>query len=201
MVRVLLAEDQAMIRAALLALLKRESDIEVVAEVDRGDLAIEFIKHNPVDVALLDIEMPGMDGLTTVATLAALGVSCRSLILTTYGKPGYLRRAMENGASGFILKDSPPGTLSDAIRRVAAGQRYLDPSLAVSALLEGRNPLSIREREVLRACADGVEVSQVAERLHLSVGTVRNHLSIAMQKIDVKTRFEAVRVAEERGWL
>jgi len=201
MIRVLLAEDQELIRAALVALLKREPDIEVVAEVDSGDRAIEFIKQTPVDVVMLDIEMPGMDGLTTVAALAKMDVPCRSLILTTYGKPGYLRRAIENGAGGFILKDSPPATLSSAIRRVAAGHRFLDPNLAVTALLEGRNPLSERERDVLRACADGVEVAQVADRLHLSAGTVRNHLSIAMQKLDAKTRFEAVRVAEERGWL
>ena len=201
MIRVLLAEDQAMIRGALVALISAEPDIEVVAEVERGDRVLEAgLAANP-DVALLDIEMPGMDGITAAAELIKRLPSCRVLILTVFGRPGYLKRAVESGVSGFLLKDAPPEELASAIRRTAAGQRVIDSSLAIAALSEGSNPLTSREREVLVLSAGGASVEEVAGKLNLTRGTVRNHLSIAIQKLNVRNRFEAARMAEDKGWL
>jgi two-component system, NarL family, response regulator DesR len=201
MIRVLLAEDQAMVRGALTALLSREKDIEVVAEVARGDAVVEAARANQPDIALLDIEMPGGDGLAAAQALRAVLPSCRVVILTTFGRSGYLRRAMDSGAVGFLLKDAPASELASALRRVMGGERVVDPELALLALSEGNNPLTPREREVLTAALPGIGHAEIAARLSLSEGTVRNHLSAAMQKLGVHNRLEAARLAEQRGWL
>ena len=201
MIRVLIAEDQAMVRGALAALLALEGDIEVVGEVGRGDEVVEAADRLRPDVALLDIEMPGMDGLAAAAAVRERVPECRVLILTTFDRPGYLRLAMERGASGFLLKHSPADELANAIRRAKAGLRSVDPTLAVAALSEGANPLTEREREVLTASVEEATVAGIAERLFLSEGTVRNHLSAAIQKIGARNRAEAVRLAEQKGWL
>ena len=201
MTRVLLAEDQAMVRGALAALLTLEADIEVVAQVGRGDEVIASALETRPDVALLDIEMPGLDGLTVAAQLRTALPGCRVAILTTFGRPGYLRRAMEAGATGFLLKDAPAAELADAIRRVARGQRVVDPALALTALSEGANPLSEREREALALAATSGTVADIAATLGLSEGTVRNHLSAAIQKVGARNRAEAARIASEKGWL
>ena len=201
MIRLLLAEDQAMVRGALAALLRLEGDLEVVAEVGRGDEVVPAaLEHRP-DVAVLDIEMPGADGLAATAQLRVALPACRVVILTTFGRPGYLRRAMEAGATGFVLKDAPATELAAAIRRVARGQRVVDPALALSALSEGANPLSEREREVLALASERGTVAEIAERLVLSEGTVRNHLSAAIQKVGARNRAEAARIAVVKGWL
>lgn len=201
MIRVLLAEDQAMVRGALSALLSREQDIEVVAEVARGDAVVEAaIAHQP-DIALLDIEMPGGDGLLAARALQKALPTCRSVILTTFGRSGYLRRAMESGAVGFLLKDAPASELAKALRRVMHGERVVDPDLALSALSEGNNPLTSRERDVLSAALFGASLAEIATRLVLSEGTVRNHLSTAIQKLGAQNRMEAARLAERKGWL
>jgi two-component system, NarL family, response regulator DesR len=201
MIRVLLAEDQAMVRGALSALLSRERDIEVVSEVARGDEVVPAALATQPDIALLDIEMPGGDGLTTAQALHKALPSCRCAILTTFGRSGYLRRAMESGAVGFLLKDAPAAELSIALRRVMAGERVVDPDLALSALSEGSNPLTPRERDVLSASLFGASLAEIAARLVLSEGTVRNHLSTAMQKLGAQNRMEAARLAEQKGWL
>jgi two-component system, NarL family, response regulator DesR len=201
MIRVLLAEDQAMVRGALAALLDREQDIEVVAEVASGDEAVEAALATRPDIALLDIEMPGGDGLATAQALQKALPACRSVILTTFGRSGYLRRAMESGAVGFLLKDAPAAELAVALRRVMKGERVVDPDLALSALSEGNNPLTNREREVLTASLFGASLAEIAARLVLSEGTVRNHLSTAMQKLGAQNRMEAARIAEQKGWL
>ncbi len=201
MIRVLLAEDQAMVRGALAALLSREQDIEVVAEVARGDEVVEAALATQPDVALLDIEMPGGDGLAAAQALRKALPTCRSVILTTFGRSGYLRRAMESGAVGFLLKDAPAAELAIALRRVMAGERVVDPELALSALSEGNNPLTPRERDVLTASLFGASMEEIATRLVLSEGTVRNHLSTAMQKLGAHNRMEAARLAEQKGWL
>lgn len=201
MIRVLLAEDQAMTRGALAALLGLAGDIEVVAQVGRGDAVVPAALAARPDVALLDIEMPGGDGLTTAALLHRSLPSCRVLILTTFGRPGYLRRAMESGVVGFLVKDAPASELATAIRRVAAGERVIDPSLATAALSDGNNPLTEREREVLAVAASGASIAEIAAMLSLSDGTVRNYLSTAIQKLGVRNRVEASRQAEQKGWL
>jgi two-component system response regulator DesR len=201
MIRVLLAEDQAMMRGALSALLSLESDIAVVAEVARGDAVVPAALQSVPDVALLDIEMPGGDGLEAAAALREHVPSCRVLILTTFGRSGYLRRAMESGAVGFLLKDAPAAELAVAIRRAIAGERVVDPELALTALSEGNNPLTPREREVLRASLGGASIADIASQIFLSEGTVRNHLSVAIHKMDARNRIEAARLAEDKGWL
>lgn len=201
MIRVLLAEDQAMVRGALAALLNREPDIEVVAEVARGDEVVPAALGTAPDVALLDIEMPGGDGLVAAQALHKVLPFCRSVILTTFGRSGYLRRAMESGAVGFLLKDAPASDLAVALRRVMAGERVVDPELALAALSEGNNPLTTREREVLSAALFGASLAEIAAHLFLSEGTVRNHLSVAMQKLGAQNRMEAARIAEQKGWL
>lgn len=201
MIRVLLAEDQAMVRGALAALLALAGDIEVVAEAARGDEAVTRALETHPDVALLDIEMPGGDGITATAALRAQLPACRVLILTTFGRPGYLHRALEQGAIGFLLKDAPPTELAAAVRRAAAGQRVVDPELALSALSDGVSPLSKREREVLAAAKHGASVADIAATLALSEGTVGNYLSVAMQKTGARNRIEAAHIAEEKGWL
>jgi two-component system, NarL family, response regulator DesR len=201
MIRILLAEDQAMVRGALVALLSLEADMEIVAEVARGDEVVAAALAAKPDVALLDIEMPGCDGLTAAAQLHAQLPACRILILTTFGRPGYLRRAMESGVVGFLLKDAPAAQLSSAIRRAMAGERVVDPTLAVSALSDGVSPLTERERDVLAAAAHGASIAEIATSLYLSEGTVRNYLSMAMQKLNAHNRIEAAHIAEEKGWL
>jgi two-component system, NarL family, response regulator DesR len=202
-IRVLLAEDQVMIREALAALLSFEDDIEVVAQVGRGDEVTGAASDTKPDVALLDIEMPGADGLTAAAALRQACPDIKVIILTTFGRPGYLRRAMESGASGFIVKDSPADKLVRTIRDVLAGQRVIDPDLAAAALAEGASPLTPRERDVLAAAAreDGATLAQIAAALYLSEGTVRNYLSSCIQKAGARNRAEAIRVARARGWL
>jgi two-component system, NarL family, response regulator DesR len=200
-IRVLLAEDQGMVRGALAALLALEVDIEVVAQAARGDEVVPQALQTRPDVALLDIEMPGLDGLSAAAQLRSAVPGCRVLILTTFGRPGYLRRAMEAGASGFLLKDAPASELAAAIRRAAAGGRVVDPALALTALSEGPSPLSEREREVLSASIEEGTIADIARRLTLSEGTVRNHLSAAIQKVGARNRAEAARIAADKGWL
>lgn len=199
--RVLLAEDQAMVRGALVALLELDPGVRVVAQVARGDEVLAAARMHRPDVALLDIEMPGLDGLAATAALTAALPECRVVVLTTFGRSGYLRRAMENGAAGFLLKDAPSSELVGALRRVVAGERVVDPGLAAQALSDGDNPLTARERDVLRTAGDGAPVDDVARRLFLSPGTVRNHLSAAIRKTGTRTRIEAVLAAERRGWL
>jgi two-component system response regulator DesR len=201
MIRVLLAEDQAMVRGALAALLSLEGDIEVVAQVACGDEVVPTALTTRPDVALLDIEMPGGDGLSAAGALRAALPACRVVMLTTFGRSGYLRRAMESGAVGFLLKDAPAADLALAIRRIVAGERVVDPHLALAALSEGANPLTSRERDVLAASLDGASIADLAARLSLSEGTVRNHLSAAIQKLGVHNRMEAARLAEQQGWL
>jgi len=201
MIRVLLAEDQAMVRGALAALLSREQDIEIVAEVARGDEVLEAALATRPDVALLDIEMPGGDGLAAAKVLREALPSCHSVILTTFGRSGYLRRAMESGAVGFLLKDAPASELAVALRRVMLNERVVDPDLALAALSDGSNPLTPRERDVLSASLHGASLAEIAAQLYLSEGTVRNHLSTAMQKLDAQNRVEAARLAEQKGWL
>jgi two-component system response regulator DesR len=200
-IRVLLAEDQTMVRGALASLLDLEPDIEVVAQVSRGDEVLGAAVASVPDIALLDIEMPGQTGLDAADELARAMPGCRILILTTFGRPGYLRRAMEGGAAGFLLKDAPAGELAAAIRRAVAGERVVDPGLAAAALSQGESPLTPREQEVLAASRRHATVAELAGALYLSPGTVRNHLSSAMHKLDARNRAEAVRVAEEKGWL
>jgi two-component system, NarL family, response regulator DesR len=201
MIRVLLAEDQAMVRGALAALLALEEDVEIVAEVGRGDEVVAAAVRTRPDVALLDIEMPGEDGLDAAAALHRRLPDCRILILTTFGRPGYLRRAMEGGVVGFLVKDAPATELATAIRRAVAGERVIDPSLATAALSAGPNPLTEREREVLAASGRGEAIAEIANSLYLSEGTVRNYLHDAIGKLGARNRVEAARIAEERGWL
>jgi two-component system response regulator DesR len=197
----MIAEDQAMVRGALVALLTLEEDVEIVAEAARGDEVVPAALGALPDVALLDIEMPGGDGLAAAALLKEKLPSCRVIILTTFGRAGYLRRAMEAGASGFLLKDAPASELATAIRRVMDGQRVVDPGLAAAALSEGENPLTEREREVLSASANGATIDDIATKLYLSEGTVRNYLSTAIKKLGVRNRVEAAHLAEQKGWL
>jgi two-component system response regulator DesR len=201
MIRVLLAEDQGMMRGALALLLNLEADIEVVAQVERGDEVVAAALAARPDVALLDIEMPGLSGLDAAAQLRTALPGCRVLIVTTFGRPGYLRRAMDAGASGFLVKDGPVEELAAAIRRVLAGERVVDPALATAALAAGPNPLTDRERDVLAAAADGSTIADIAARLHLSESTVRNYLSAVIGKTGARNRMEALQSARSRGWM
>jgi two-component system response regulator DesR len=201
MIRLLLADDQALIRSALAASLNLETDFEVVASVGRGDEVVSAAKATAPDVALLDIEMPGIDGLAAAAILTEQVPACRSVIVTTFGRPGYLRRAMESGAFGFVVKDTPVDQLAAAIRRVASGERVVDPELAAATLAQGASPLTPRERDVLAVSRTCGTVADIAERLFLSEGTVRNYLSAAIAKAGARNRTEASRTAEELGWL
>ncbi|MET9529281.1 response regulator transcription factor [Streptomyces sp. NPDC006649] len=200
-VRVLLAEDQGMMRGALALLLGLEEDIEVVAQVATGDAIVPAVLEANPDVALLDIELPGRSGLDAAADLRKQAPGCRVLILTTFGRPGYLRRAMEAGAAGFLVKDGPVEELAAAIRRVLAGETVIDPALAAAALSAGPSPLTARECDVLNASVDGATVSDIAGKLHLSESTVRNYLSSAIGKTGTRNRMEAVRSARQQGWL
>ena len=201
MIRILLAEDQGMVRGALAALLALEPDLEVVAQVAAGDKVVPAALKARPDVALLDIEMPGIDGIEAAARLHEELPDCRVLILTTFGRPAYLRQAMEAGASGFLVKDAPAERLADAIRRATTGQRIVDPELAAAALQKGASPFTAREREVLEASEDGSPIAEVARRIFLSEGTVRNYLSSAIGKTGARNRIEALRLAREKGWI
>ena len=201
MIRLLIADDQALVRGALSALLGLEGDIEVVAEVGRGDEVVDAARRTSPDVALLDIEMPGMDGISAASALHRELPGCRSLIVTTFGRPGYLTRAMRAGASGFVVKDTPAAQLADAVRRVAQGLRVVDPALAADSLAQGESPLTDRETDVLAVARSGGSIADIAGALHLSEGTVRNHLSSAIGKTGARNRADAVRVADENGWL
>ncbi|GAA1132461.1 response regulator transcription factor [Citricoccus alkalitolerans] len=200
-IRLLLADDQALVRGALAALLAMEPDLEVVAQVGDGTTVAATVDELSVDVALLDIDMPGLDGIEAARAIAAGGTGCRSLIVTTFGRPGYLRRALEAGASGFVVKDTPSEQLAQAVRSVHAGRRVVDPSLAEETLVSGSNPLTEREQDVLRAAQNGSSVRQIAAALFLSPGTVRNHLSSAIGKTHTTNRTEAGLVARDNGWL
>jgi two-component system response regulator DesR len=200
-INLLLADDQALVRGALAALLSLEPDLAVVAEVGRGDEVVDAARRTAPDVALLDVEMPGLDGIAATAALRAAVPACRVLMVTTFGRPGYLRRAMEAGASGFVVKDTPARQLAEAVRRVHAGLRVVDASLAAETLASGVSPLTARETDVLRAARAGGTVADLAATVHLSEGTVRNHLSAAIGKTGARTRADAVRIAEENGWL
>jgi two-component system response regulator DesR len=200
-IRILLADDQHLVRGAMAALLSLEDDLEVVAECSRGDEVLPAVREFSPDVVLLDVEMPGIDGLAAAAALTAAVPAVAVVIVTTFGRPGYLRRAMEAGARGFVVKDAPPEQLADAVRRVAAGERVVDPALAAASLAGGGSPLTGRERDVLVAARDGATVADIAGRLYLSEGTVRNYLSSAIAKTSTRNRAEALRVSEDNGWL
>lgn len=201
MIRVLIAEDQAMMRGALAVLLNLEEDIEVVAEVADGERIVPEALRAAPDVALLDIELPGLSGLDACLRLRTELPGCRVIIVTTFGRPGYLRRAMDAGARGFLVKDGPVDGLARAIRSVLAGEIVVDPGLAAGALSAGGNPLTEREREVLRAAGDGSSAADIARGLHLSDSTVRNYLSSAIGKTGTDNRIKAVHIARENGWL
>jgi two-component system, NarL family, response regulator DesR len=200
-IRLLLADDQALVRGALAALLELEGDLEVVVEVGRGDEVVDAAREHRPDVALLDVEMPGLDGIAATEALHAVMPEVHVLIVTTFGRPGYLRRALQCGAAGFVVKDTPARQLADAVRRVHSGLRVVDPALAADSLVSGESLLTVRESEVLRSARNGATVAAIAAALFLSEGTVRNHLSSAIGKTGSRTRTEAVRVADAHGWL
>jgi two-component system, NarL family, response regulator DesR len=200
-IRILMADDQHLVRGALAALLNLEPDIEVVAQVARGDEVVAAALAVRPDVAVLDVEMPGLDGLAAAAALRTQVPSCNVLIVTTFGRAGYLRRAMESGALGFVVKDAPVEQLANAVRRVARGERVVDPTLAAATLAGGASPLTARERDALVAARDGATIADIATKLFLSEGTVRNYLSSAISKTGTRNRLEALRVAEDSGWL
>jgi two-component system response regulator DesR len=197
----MIAEDQTMVRQALVALLDMEADITVVAEAASGDEALAMAERHQPDVALLDIEMPGPDGIDVARQLSRNGFRGKTVIVTTFGRPGYLAAAMAAGARGFLLKDAPAAELARAIRRVHAGERVVDPALAAAALAEGASPLTARESEVLAAARGHAAIADLAAALHLSPGTVRNHLSAGIQKLGARNRAEAIQIAERKGWL
>ena len=200
-IRLLLADDQALVRGALATLLDLEPDMSVVAEVGRGDEVVDAAREAQPDVALLDVEMPGLDGIEATRALRAALPDVKVVIVTTFGRPGFLRRALVAGANGFVVKDTPARQLADAVRRVNSGLRVVDPNLAADSLAVGESPLTARETEVLRAARDGGSVSDIAGAVFLSEGTVRNHLSAAIGKTGARNRADAVRIAEENGWL
>ncbi|KRF22746.1 MULTISPECIES: response regulator transcription factor [unclassified Phycicoccus] len=200
-IRLLLADDQAMVRGALATLLGLEPDMEVVAEVGSGDEVVAAARASKPDVALVDVEMPGLDGIAATAALHEAMPGVRVLIVTTFGRPGFLRRALQAGASGFVVKDTPARQLAEAVRRVHSGLRVVDPALAADSLAGGESPLTARETEVLIAAREGGSVADIARDVSLSEGTVRNHLSSAIGKTMARNRADAVRIADEYGWL
>ncbi|WP_284751335.1 response regulator transcription factor [Arthrobacter sp. efr-133-R2A-120] len=200
-IRLVIADDQALVRGALAALLGLEPDIEVVAELGDGTGVAAAVVEHSADVAMLDVEMPGLDGISAAAAVRRAAPQCRVLMVTTFGRPGYLKRAMQAGASGFVVKDTPARQLAEAVRRVHQGLRVVDPVLAAESLTAGDSPLTEREGEVLKAASDGGTVADIAKSAMLSEGTVRNYLSAAMAKTGGRTRAEAVRIAEDNGWL
>lgn len=200
-IRLVLADDQALVRGALAALLSMESDLEVVAEVGRGDEVVDAVREHRPDVLLLDVEMPGLDGISAAAALRAARLPVRILIVTTFGRPGYVRRGLQAGADGFVVKDTPARELADAVRRVHQGLRVIDPTLAMDSMVAGESPLTAREEDVLREAHRGGSVADIAKALVLSEGTVRNHLSAAIGKTGARNRAEAAQLATENGWL
>ncbi|MDQ2851705.1 MAG: response regulator transcription factor [Actinomycetota bacterium] len=200
-ITVMLVDDQALVRGALAALLELESDLSVVAQAGSGEAAVEAARQHRPDVILMDVEMPGMDGIAATAAVREVLPQVRVLIVTTFGRPGYLRRGLQAGASGFVVKDTPAAELADAVRRVQQGLRVVDPLLATESLVAGESPLTRRESEVLLAAKVGGTVSDVAKRVFLSEGTVRNHLSAAIGKTGARNRAEAVQIADGNGWL
>ncbi|MBL7253382.1 response regulator transcription factor [Paractinoplanes lichenicola] len=201
MIRILLAEDMHMVRGALVALLNLEDDLQVIAELERGDQILSTARELRPDVAIIDIDLPGLDGLSAAELLQAQVPDCRTLILTSLGRPGTLRRAMSARVAGFLLKDAPPSELAQAVRRVVAGQRVVDPQLALAAWGETDSPLTTRETEVLQLAAQGSEPHEIAKSLRLSVGTVRNYLTTVVTKLNARNRVDAIRIARESGWL
>jgi len=200
-IRVMIADDETLIRDAVAALLALQDDLEVVAVAGSGDEAVATaLKHKP-DVALLDLQMPGLDGIEVAERLLVEVPGCRCVIVTSHGRPGYLRRALEAGVRGFLPKTSSSAVLAEAVRTVHDGGRYVDPELAADAIASGASPLTTRESDVLELAAGGAPVEEIAARAHLSPGTVRNYLSAAVAKLGVANRHEAVRVAREHGWL
>ncbi len=199
-IRLVLAEDQAMVLGAFAQLLALEPDLEVVATATDGTRALAAVTDHDPDVLVTDVEMPGLSGLDVAAELRRRGTRTRIVIVTTFARSGYLRRALENGVAGYVLKDAPIDQLVDTVRRVHAGGRVVDPALAVAAW-DGADPMTDRERDVLRLAADGLPNSEIAAQLHLAEGTVRNYLSTAITKLGVRNRIEAARVARDRGWL
>jgi two-component system response regulator DesR len=200
-IRVLIAEDMHMIRGALVALLSLERDIEIVAELDRGDTILEMALRTRPDVAVIDIDLPGLDGLSAADLLHDQLPSCRIVVLTGLSQPGNLLRALKVHVRGFLLKDAPATQLADAVRRVAAGQRVLDPELVAAAVETGPSPLTERETEVLRTAEEGLTTEEIAARLHLSPATVRNYLSNAIAKVSARNRLDAIRISRDAGWL
>lgn len=200
-IRLLIADDQAMVRGALAALLDLENDLEVVGQVGRGDEVVDACREHRPEVVLMDVEMPGMDGIAASAALRRAMPEVRVLVVTTFGRPGFLRRAMQAGVQGFVVKDTPATQLADAVRRVNEGLRVVDPQLAADSLAFGESPLTAREAEVLKAASDGGTVADIAQSVHLSEGTVRNHLSSIIGKTGGRTRADALRIADENGWL
>lgn len=201
MIKLVLADDQALVRGALAALLNLESDLEVVAEVGRGDEVVDACREHNADVAVLDVEMPGQDGVEAAQQIKKELPDTHVLIVTTFGRPGYLRRALNSGADGFLVKDTPAKQLADAVRRVHQGLRVVDPALAAESMTIGDSPLTAREADILRAALTGDTVAVMADKLVLSEGTIRNHLSSAIGKVGASTRAEAARIANENGWL
>lgn len=200
-IRILVADDQALVRGAIAMMLDLEDDIEVVAQASNGREAIDAVARGEVDVVLVDVEMPVMDGITAAAHIHREHPAVKILMVTTFGRPGYLRRAMEAGASGFVVKDAPSDSLASAVRKVMNGQRVVDPDLAAESLAASNNPLTERERDVLRAASAGGTTADVAHALFLSPGTVRNHLSSAIRKTGARTRAQATQIARDNGWL
>lgn len=200
-IRLVIADDQAMLRGALAALLELEDDLTIVGVAGDGEAAVELVAQTAPDVCLMDIQMPGMDGIAATQAVRAANASTRVLIVTTFARPGYLRAALDAGASGFVVKDAPVEHLADAVRRVHAGLRVVDSTLAEASLFEGANPLSDRERQVLRLAADGRSAAAIASEIFLSAGTVRNNLSAAIGKVDAANRAQAVRIAQDKGWI
>lgn len=201
MIRLLLADDQALVRGALAALLSMETDLQVVAQVGRGDEVVSTAREHLPDVALLDVEMPGMDGIAATAALREQLPSVRVLIVTTFGRPGYVRRGLQAGARGFVVKDTPAAELAEAVRRVHSGLRVIDPTLAADSMAAGDSPLTARETDVLREADGGGSVADIAKALCLSEGTVRNHLSSAIGKTGARNRADAAHIAQGNGWL
>ena len=201
MIRVLIAEDMHMIRGALVALLTLEDDMEVVAQLERGDQIVDTALHTRPDVAIIDIDLPGLDGLAAAEQLSAQVPECRTLVLTGLSQPGHLLRALQVHVRGFIVKDAPAETLADGVRRVAAGERVIDPDLVAAALETGSTPLTDRETDVLRAAERGITTEEIAKHLSLSPATVRNYLSNAISKVGARNRIDAIRIARNAGWL
>jgi len=200
-IRLVIADDQAMLRGALAALLELEDDLTVVGVAGDGDEAVQVVTQTAPDVCLMDIQMPGMDGIAATQAVRAAGPGTRVLIVTTFARPGYLRAALDAGASGFVVKDAPAEQLADAVRRVHQGLRVVDSALAEASLFEGANPLSEREQQVLRLAADGRSAAAIASEVFLSAGTVRNNLSSAIGKVGATNRAQAVRIAQDKGWV